>query len=139
MDSTIQKKIQNFVRKFLIRMLLEDKFKNHNNISNVMITAYFNHNMRNIKSTDNIERRKFFYAFRKKYIEDFQRNRKLFTTLISNFKRRKAFIEFKSRLTASEWERINGDKMSKYLALKDRMVSKEDFEDLYNIIKIIDK
>ena len=104
-----------------------------------MITTYFRRSTYNIASQNSNERRKFFHAFRNKYINDFKRNRKLFTTLISNFKRRKAFIEFKSRLTASEWERINGDKMSKYLALKDRMVSKEDFEDLYNIIKIIDK
>jgi hypothetical protein len=37
MDSTIQKKIQNFVRKFYIEMILENKFKNHNNISNVLL------------------------------------------------------------------------------------------------------
>ena len=56
MESTIQKKIQNFVRKFYIEMILEDKFKNHNNISNVMITSYFNKTMHNIKSENNAER-----------------------------------------------------------------------------------
>jgi hypothetical protein len=139
MESTIQKKIQNFVRKFFIKSVLEDKFKNHNNISNVMITTYFNRNMYNIKSADSSERRKFFHAFRNKYKEDFQRNRKLFTTLISNFKRRKAFIEFKSRFTASDRDKINGDKLARYLALKDKLILKEDFEDLFNIIKIVDK
>ena len=139
MESTIQKKIQNFVRKFYIEMILEDKFKNHNNISNVMITKYFNRTMYNIKSADSSERRKFFHAFRTKYIDDFKRNRKLFTTLISNFKRRKAFVEFKSRFTTSEWDKINGDKLARYLALKDKLILKEDFEDLFNIIKIVDK
>ena len=38
MESTIQKKIKNFVSKFFIEMILEDKFKNHNNFSNIMIT-----------------------------------------------------------------------------------------------------
>ena len=56
MESTIQKKIRNFVRKFFIKSLLEDKFKNHNNISNVMITSYFNKTMHNIKSENNAER-----------------------------------------------------------------------------------
>jgi hypothetical protein len=139
MDSTIRKKIQNFVRKFYIEMILEDKFKNHNNISNVMITKYFNRTMYNIKSADSSERRKFFHAFRTKYIDDFKRNRKLFTTLISNFKRRKAFVEFKSKFTASEWDKINGDKLARYLAIKENMFTKEDFEDLFNIIKIVDK
>ena len=30
MESTIQKKIQNFVRKYFVKSGLEDKFKNHN-------------------------------------------------------------------------------------------------------------
>ena len=136
MDSTIQKKIQNFVRKYFIKMVLENKEKEIS--SNVMITTYFRRSTYNIASQNSNERRKFFFAFREKYIEDFQRNRKLFTTLISNFKRRKAFIEFKPRFTASEWEKINGDKIARYLAL-DKLISKEDFEDLYNIVKIVDK
>ncbi len=41
---------------FFIKSLLEDKFKNHNNISNVMITSYFNKTMHNIKSENNAER-----------------------------------------------------------------------------------
>lgn len=98
MESTIQKKIQNFVRKYFIKLVLEDKFKNHPNISNVMITTYFNRNMYNKASQNISERKKFFYSFRNKYIEDFQRNRKLFTTLISNFKRRKAFVNYYLRI-----------------------------------------
>jgi hypothetical protein len=39
MDSTIHKKIKNFVSKFFVEMILEDKFKNHNNLSNIMISA----------------------------------------------------------------------------------------------------
>lgn len=137
MDSTIQKKIKNFVRKYFIKSVLENKEKETS--SNVMITTYFNRTTYNIASQNSNERRKFFYAFRTKYINDFKRNRKLFTTLISNFRRRKAFVEFKSKFVASEWEKINGDKLARYLALKDKLISKEDFEDLFNIIKIIDK
>ncbi len=137
MESTIQKKIKNFVRKYFVKSVLENKEKEIS--SNVMITTYFRRTMYNITSKNSTERRKFFHAFRTKYIEDFQRNRKLFTTLISNFKRRKAFVEFKSRFTASEWDKINGDKIARYLALKDKLISKEDFEDLFNIIKIVDK
>ena len=137
MDSTIHKKIKNFVRKYFVKSVLENKEKEIS--SNVMITTYFRRTMYNITSKNSTERRKFFHAFRTKYIEDFQRNRKLFTTLISNFKRRKAFVEFKSRFTASEWDKINGDKIARYLALKDKLISKEDFDDLFNIIKIVDK
>ena len=137
MDSTIQKKIKNFVRKYFIKSVLENKEKETS--SNVMITTYFNRTTYNIASQNSNERRKFFYAFRTKYINDFKRNRKLFTTLISNFKRRKAFVEFKSRFTASEWDKINGDKIARYLALRDKSITKEDFEYLFNIIRIIDK
>ena len=131
MESTIQKKIKNFVRKYFVKSVLENKEKEIS--SNVMITTYFRRSTYNIASQNSNERRKFFHAFRTKYIEDFQRNRKLFTTLISNFKRRKAFVEFKSRFTASEWDKINGDKLARYLALKDKLISKEDFEDLLHI------
>lgn len=137
MDSTIQKKIKNFVRKYFIKSVLENKEKETS--SNVMITTYFNRNMYNITSTDSVKRKKFFHAFRTKYIEDFKRNRKLYTTLSSNFKRRKAFIEFKSKFTLSEWDKINGDKIARYLALRDKSITKEDFEYLFNIIRIIDK
>ncbi len=129
MESTIQKKIKNFVRKYFVKSVLENKEKEIS--SNVMITTYFRRTMYNITSKNSTERRKFFHAFRTKYIEDFQRNRKLFTTLISNFKRRKAFVEFKSKFTASEWDKINGNKLARYLALKDKLISKEDFEDLF--------
>ena len=137
MDSTIQKKIKNFVRKYFLKSVLENKEKEIS--SNVMITTYFRRSTYNIASQNSNERRKFFYAFRTKYINDFKRNRKLFTTLISNFKRRKAFVEFKSRFTASEWDKINGDKIARYLALRDKSITKEDFEYLFNIIRIIDK
>ena len=138
-ERIIEKKIRNFVRKFFIKSLLEDKFKNHNNISNVMITAYFNKTMHNIKSENNEERQKFFFAFRTKYIDDFKRNRKLFTTLISNFKQRKAFKEFKAKFVKEEWDKINGDKIAKYLALREKTITTEDFEYIFDLIRIIDK
>ena len=138
-ERIIEKKIRNFVRKFFIKSLLEDKFKNHNNISNVMITAYFNKTMHNIKSENNAERQKFFFAFRTKYIDDFKRNRKLFTTLISNFKQRKAFKDLKAKFVKEEWDKINGDKIAKYLALREKTITTEDFEYIFDLIRIIDK
>ena len=52
MDSTIQKKIKNFVRKYFLKSVLENKEKEIS--SNVMITTYFNRNMYNITSTDSV-------------------------------------------------------------------------------------
>ena len=130
MESIIQKKIRNFVRKFFIKSLLEDKFKNHNNISNVMITAYFNKTMHNIKSENNAERQKFFFAFRTKYIDDFKRNRKLFATLISNFKQRKAFkAEMDKILTPEQqekWEAMKKENREKMREKRGEMQQKRE-------------
>ena len=43
MDSTIHKKIKNFVRKYFIKSVLENKEKEIS--SNVMITTYFRRTM----------------------------------------------------------------------------------------------
>ena len=137
MDSTIQKKITNFVRKYFINSVLENKDKEIS--SNTMITKYFRRSTYNIKSATSVERQKFFFAFRTKYIDDFKRNRKLFTTLISDFKRRKAFKEFKAKFVKEEWDKINGDKIAKYLALREKTITTEDFEYIFDLIRIIDK
>lgn len=137
MDSTIQKKIKNFVRKYFINSVLENEDKEIS--SNIMITKYFKRSTYNIKSANSVERQKFFFAFRTKYIDDFKRNRKLFTTLISNFKQRKAFKDFKAKFVKEEWDKINGEKIAKYLALREKTVTTEDFEYIFDLIRIIDK
>jgi hypothetical protein len=60
MNSTIQKKIKNFVRKYFINLVLENNDKDIS--SNIMITTYFRRTTFNIPSSDNIARKKFFFA-----------------------------------------------------------------------------
>ena len=56
MDSTMPKKIQNFVRKYFVKSVLENKEKEIS--SNVMITTYFRRSTYNIASQNSNERRK---------------------------------------------------------------------------------
>ena len=139
MQSKLHVMIKNYVHRFYINSILNNKDLNKVNSSNVMITSYFRKNMFHIKSSSNAERKKFFFSFRKKNIEVFKRYRKYYTTVISNFRQRKAFKEFKSNFSTQEWEKINGERLSKYLALLDGTIKKSDFNHYLNIIKIIDK
>lgn len=137
-SSLMRKRIKNYVLKFYVNAILNNKTVDKKNSSNIMITSYFKYNMYNIQCANNDERKKFFFAFRNKYRDEFKYFRKYYTTLISNFRNRTAYKKFKSNFTAQEWDRIDGDRLSKYLALRNDSIKKTDFEYLLDIIKIID-
>ena len=134
----IQKKIRNYVAKYLRNNIIEDKMQTKFNTSNVMITSYFLHTTQNM-SIGAEAKQKFFYSFRVKYKADFKYFHKFFTTIQSNFKGRTAYKEFRNSFTNSQWEKINGDRLAKYLALSDESVKKVDLKMVKDIIKIIDK
>ena len=135
----MSKKIKNYVLKFYINTIVNDKNLDKKNSSNLMITAYFRTQLNHIKTKDYEAKRKFFFSFREKYLSEFKRYRKYHTTCISNFRNRTAFKEFKSSFTPKEWDRINGEQLSKYLALHNDSIKKVDFEFLKNILKITNK
>lgn len=139
MDTHLQKMFKSYVRDFYINSILNNKVENKINSSNIMFTSYFRKNMHHIKCANNQERKKFFFSFRSKHIEEFKRLRKYYTTVISNFRNRTAFKKFRSAYSEKEWDRINGEKLTKFLALHNESIKKVDFEFLHNIIKILDK
>ncbi len=136
--SLIQKKIKNYMARFLSRNIVEDKMQTKYNTSNVMITSYFLHTTQNMKIGAEAKQ-KFFYSFRVKYLGDFKYFHKFFTTIQSNFKKRAAYKDFRGSFTNSQWEKINGDRLARYLALTDESVKKVDLKMVKDIIKIIDK
>ena len=136
--SLIQKKIKNYVVKYLRNNITEDKMQTKYNTSNVMITSYFLHTTQNMTMSAEAKQ-KFFYSFRVKYLPDFKYFHKFFTTIQSNFKGRTAYKEFRASFSDSQWEKINGDRLARYLALSDEAVKKVDLKTIKEIIKIIDK
>lgn len=136
----MKKRIQKYVHHFFINSILTKKYQDKKSIeSNEMITAFFKRNMYNLKTESINERQKFFFSFRTKYINDFKHYRKYYTTIISNFRKRVAYKKFRERFSENEWNRINGDKLARYLSLHDESIKKVDFKFVENIIKIIDK
>ncbi len=137
-ETYMRKRIRNYISRFLSRNIIEDKMQTKFNTSNVMITSYFLHTTQNM-SIGAEAKQKFFYSFRVKYLGDFKYFHKFFTTIQSNFKKRAAYKDFRGSFTNSQWEKINGDRLAKYLALSDESVKKVDLKMVKDIIKIIDK
>jgi hypothetical protein len=60
----MSKKIKNYVLKFYINTIVNDKNLDKKNSSNLMITAYFRTQLNHIKTKDYEGKRKFFFSLK---------------------------------------------------------------------------
>lgn len=118
MKKTIDKKIENFIRNRYLEILANGKELKNLTRTNFLIKSYFIEKMPHLAYEDNKRQRKFFFSFRTKYLKTFKRYKQLMNSTIYQFSNSKKVKEFKSRFNIQEWNRINGDRLIKFLALE---------------------
>lgn len=137
MGTPIRAKIDSFVSKRYIESIIRNKDLRKHCGTNVLITVYFRTQLNHIQPDSIEEKKKFFFSFRKKYLDDFKSSKKTITDKISEFKRRAGAKKFKASFTESDWENINGDRLLVLLALSDKSRINTDFELIKGTIKLI--
>ncbi len=139
MGTPISAKINSFVSKRYIDSITQNKDIRKHCGTNVLITTYFKTQLNHIECNNMNEKKKFFFSFRLKYLNDFKTAKKSISDKIYDFKRRTAVKKFKSSYTETDWENFNGDRLLSLMALSDKAMINADFELMKGAIIILIK
>ena len=138
MENQNTTRIKNFLKKEYLDALVKNKDLSKTTRTNILITKFFNKQFIHMHTDDNTKKRKFFFSYRNKYLNEFKKEKDNLRKKMYSFKHRKTIEKFKDKFTASEWEKISGDELIKYLSIDGRIKSNKDcvhFMD--DIIKIM--
>jgi len=106
--------------------------------TNVLITKFFNKQFIHMHIDDNYKKKKFFFSYRNKYLNEFKKEKSALTTKMYKYKKRKTIELFRHKFTDREWEKISGDELINYISLDGRISATENgLIFIRDIIKII--
>ncbi|MAC85090.1 MAG: hypothetical protein CL624_13250 [Arcobacter sp.] len=111
-------RIKNFIKKEYIRVIIEKEDLSKSTRTNVLITKFFNNAFSHMHTDDNYKKKKFFFSYRNKYLNEFKKEKDALRNRMYLYKKTKIIQTFKDKFTIAQWEKISGDELVKYLALE---------------------
>lgn len=131
-------RIKNFMKREYLTTIIKGEDLAKSTRTNVLITKFFNKQFIHMHTDDNYKKKKFFFSYRNKYLNEFKKEKDALRNRMYLYDKTKTIQSFKDKFTTAEWEKISGDALVKYLALDGRInATKDGLNFIREIIKII--
>lgn len=130
-------RIKNFMKREYLTTIIKGEDLAKSTRTNVLITKFFNNAFSHMHTDDNYKKKKFFFSYRNKYLNEFKKEKDALRNRMYLYRKTKTVKAFKDKFTVAQWEKISGDELVKYLALDGRIkATKEGLIFIREIIKI---